>query len=251
MALIEIEKSDEIAILRLNNGITNNINLKFVTEILRNINELKDESSIRGIVFVSGNDKFFSIGFDLPRLYKQSIDEVKTFYQNFNKLCLELYTFPKPTIAAITGHAIAGGCILALCCDYRIIAEGRKLMGLNEIKLGLPVPYPADRILHQIVGNRIAREIIFTGEFYPSEKLLKIGIVDEMLPIEQVLPKAIRKAKLIGAMPTVAFNNIKQNHVEFVKKKIETKLAEDEKNFLDCWQSDEVQELIKDAIKKF
>lgn len=93
-------------------------------------------------------------------------DEGRSLAKLKNKLVayLALYTLPKPVVAAITGHAIAGGCILALCCDYRFISEGRKLMGLNEVKLGVPVPYLADRVLHALVGTRYAREIIESGE---------------------------------------------------------------------------------------
>ena len=109
----------------------------------------------------------------------------------FNQVCMELYTMPKPTVAAVTGHAIAGGCILALCCDYRFAAEGRKLMGLNEIRLGVPVPYLADCVLRQIVGARNAREIMETGEFYLPEQSLQIGMIDRVLPLEKVVADSI------------------------------------------------------------
>jgi enoyl-CoA hydratase/carnithine racemase len=205
MSDVELEKHDEITILRLNQGTTNPLNLEFIQEISKNMELLKNDPNVRGVVITSGNDKFLSIGFDLPILFKQNKNEVKTFYKTFNRLCLEIYTFPKPTIAALTGHAIAGGCILTLCFDY---------------KLGLAVPYPADRILYQLVGSRTANEIVSTGDFYPSEKLLEMGMVDLVMPIEHVLDKSIEKAKLLGAMPTEAYKMIKQNRVESVKAQI-------------------------------
>jgi enoyl-CoA hydratase/carnithine racemase len=251
MSDIELEKHDEITILRLNQGTTNPLNLEFIQEISKNMELLKNDPNVRGVVITSGNDKFLSIGFDLPILFKQNKNEVKTFYKTFNRLCLEIYTFPKPTIAALTGHAIAGGCILTLCFDYRFIAEGRKLMGLNEIKLGLAVPYPADRILYQLVGSRTANEIVSTGDFYPSEKLLEMGMVDLVMPIEHVLDKSIEKAKLLGAMPTEAYKMIKQNRVESVKAQILEQLEKKEELFLERWFEPETRKLLEEAIKKF
>jgi enoyl-CoA hydratase/carnithine racemase len=78
-----------------------------------------------------------------------------------DSMCLEMLTISKPLVAGIAGHAIAGGCILSLCCDYRFISEGRKLIGLNEIKLGVPVPYVADCILRKLIGHRLARDVPF------------------------------------------------------------------------------------------
>ena len=113
----------------------------------------------------------------------------------------KLFTFPKPTAAAISGHAIAGGCILTLCCDYRYIAEGRKLMGLNEIKLGVPVPYVADCILRSLVGFRHAREIMESGDFYQPETSFQKGLVDAVLPLENVLAPVASRVDIFCQTP--------------------------------------------------
>jgi enoyl-CoA hydratase/carnithine racemase len=106
MALIDIEKEDKIAILKLNNGVTNPLNLEFISILSKELTDLGNDSSIDGIVLTSTNNKFFSIGFDLPQLHNQSIEEVTEFYQTYNRLCLLIYTIPKPTIAAIIGRYI-------------------------------------------------------------------------------------------------------------------------------------------------
>lgn len=154
MKLIRREYRDRVAILKLNRGIINALNLQLVNQLAENLQKVRDDSDVHSLVLCSSNEKFFSIGFDIPELFKLTRKDFRVFYQAFNRVCMDLYTLPKPTIAAITGHAIAGGCILALCCDYRFIAEGRKLMGLNEIKLGIPVPYPGDCILRHVAGTR-------------------------------------------------------------------------------------------------
>ena len=251
MKLIDIEYHDKAIVLKLNRGITNPINLHLVNELAENLERVRDNTDVRSLVLASSNDKFFSIGLDIPQLFELTKEDFRFFYQSFNRVCIDLYTLPKPTIAAITGHATAGGCILALCCDYRFIAEGRKLMGLNEIKLGVPVPYPADRILRQIVGTRNAHEIMDAGEFYQTEALLQMNMVDQVLPLEAVLPKSIEQAKSLGALPHKAFEMTKRNVVETVEAQILTHLAEKEQLFIERWYSEEARERLKEAIKKF
>ena len=203
------------------------------------------------LVLTSVSDKFFSIGFDIPALYDLPTKEFTTIYRAFNQLCLDLYTFPKPTVAGIKGHAIAGGTILALCCDYRFIAVGHKLMGLNEIRLGVPVPYLADLILQQVVGSRIARQVVESGELYPAVELADLGLVDGVLLLDQVLPRAIEKANFLGALPQDAFALIKNNRVEGVVRNFNQYRQEKEKQFIDSWYSPAARELLKAAMDRF
>ena len=251
MALTKMENLDGVSVLRLTNGVTNPISLELIRDISKNLDKLKDDGETHSLVITGTNDKFFSIGFDLPNLYKQGKDEIRTFYRAYNRLCLDLYTFPKPTVAALTGHAIAGGCILALCCDYRVIASGKKLMGLNEIKLGVPVPYPGDIILKQIIGTRYAQMIMEVGEFYRPEALMQMGMVNDVVKLKGVMEKALEHARILGKYPPMAFRMIKKNRVEEVKRQILEDLDEKEQYFLKCWFSDETRELLKEATKKF
>jgi enoyl-CoA hydratase/carnithine racemase len=251
MALIKIENQDNVAIIRLTNGVTNPISLELIKEISQNLKELKENSSVSGVVFTGSNDKFFSIGFDLPNLYKQGEKEIRTFFRAYNRLCIELYSYPKPTVAALTGHAIAGGCILAICCDYRVIASGKKLMGLNEIKLGVPIPYPGDVILKQIIGTRYAQMIMEMGEFFGPEQLIQMGMVNQVERSKSVLERAVEQAKLLGDFPEMAYRMIKKNRVEKVNEQIMENLEEKEQYFLNCWFSKETRKLLKEATKKF
>jgi enoyl-CoA hydratase/carnithine racemase len=251
VAFIEVVRRDRAAVLKLSRGVTNSLNLQLVNQLREYLKELREGSDRQSLVLSSHNDKFFSIGFDIPGLSKLGKEDFKIFYQAFNRLCMDLYTLPAPTIAAITGHAIAGGCILALCCDYRFIAEGRRLMGLNEIKLGVPVPYPGDCILRQIIGARHAREMMSTGEFYRPRELLEMGVVDHVLPLDQVIQQSIEKAEMLIALPCEPFKAIKRNRVESVEAEVQEHLAERENFFLDCWYSKETRKRLREAIKKF
>ncbi len=251
MTLVRFEPVGDVAVLKLNRGVTNAINMDMAVELSNAVEEIRRSGYFRALVLTSSNDKFFSIGFDVPELINLSRREFLEFYHAFNQLCLNLYTLPKPTIAAITGHAIAGGCILTLCCDFRYVSQGRKLMGLNEIKLGLPIPYFADRTLRQIVGDRAATEILYTGEFYPPEKALEMRLVDGVFPPDEVLSRAIEKVGAIGRLPDKAFAILKENRTREISNEFLRNFEEELSTFVDFWFSDEAQKRLREAIKNF
>jgi enoyl-CoA hydratase/carnithine racemase len=248
---VRIEHEGGVALLYLSRGITNALNLELVTGLSQAIEDVKLDADICGLVLTSANDKFFSIGFDIPQLFDLSPDDFASFYRAFNRLCLDLYTLPKPTAAAITGHATAGGCILALCCDYRTIAQGRKLIGLNEIMLGVPVPYVADCILRQLVGQRLARDVIDSGAFHDPEEALRLGLVDQALPLSEVIPAAIEKVRGLGSSPGEAFAEIKRYRTEPVLQQVEPRLEETDRAFIGYWYGQAARERLKEAMSRF
>jgi enoyl-CoA hydratase/carnithine racemase len=249
--MILTEMRGKVAVVKMDRGVTNALNLDLVKELSDTFRRLKDDPDVCSLVFTSANEKFFSIGFDIPQLYDLRRDEFEVFYRAFNRLSLDLFRLPKPTVAALAGHAVAGGCVLALCCDYRYIAEGRKLMGLNEVKLGVPVPYPADCILRQSVGDRVAREVMETGDFYPAEQSLIIGMVDRVCPADRLMEDAVEKAESLGRTPAVALAAIKQSRVEGVARRVLERLAEKERLFLDCWFSYDARKRLKVAMERY
>jgi enoyl-CoA hydratase/carnithine racemase len=251
MSLISIEIDDTTAFIKLNREITNAINLQMVDELSSALQDLGSNDGVHSLVFTSENEKFFSIGLDIPQLYDLPRQEFVHFFHTFNQVCIDLLAFPKPTIAAITGHAIAGGCILTLCCDYRLIAAGHKLMGLNEVKLGVPVPFPAACLLPHIVGDRNAREMMYTGDFYSPKQAYGMGLVDEVVQIEQVRSRSIEKAKALSAGSAQAITQIKRGHIERIKTQIEKLLEESEVNFINRWYADDTRKNLKEAMDKF
>ncbi len=251
MSMLSVDCQDTVVVVRLSRGVTNALNLELVSELDALLERIEHDASASALVLGSGSEKFFSIGFDIPHLFELPSQDFQTFYAAFNRVCHRLYMLRKPTVAAITGHAVAGGCILALCCDYRFIADGKKLMGLNEIKLGVPVPYLADCVLRELVGTRYARDMMDTGEFYTPADSLRMGLVDQVLPAGDVMARAVDQARLLGAWPREAFALIKQNRVEQVGQRVLARREEKERLFLDCWYSEEARRRLREAIAKF
>lgn len=251
MGTIAIDRYDKVVLVKLNRGVTNALSLESVNELAGFIKQVRSDSTVHGLVLASANHKFFSIGFDIPQLYGFSKDAFHSFYRLFSQTCLDLLTLPKPTIAALTGHAIAGGCILALCCDYRFIGQGRKLVGLNEVKLGVPVPHLADCCVRSLIGTREAREVLERGEFYESEEAAGLGLVDEVLPVGEVVEKAVEKCQQLGSLPAAAYGMIKRNRVAGIEAEVLAKWEEQERFFVECWYSKEARVRLREAMERF
>ncbi len=248
MKNITIEPKENIAILRLARGVTNAINPALVAECTEALQQIQQQ--YQGMV-LTGGVKFLSIGLDLPALLPFDRTEMIAFWRQFDRMLLKLYTLPMPTACAVSGHATAGGTILAISCDFRYIAPGKRLMGLNEIKIGVPVPYLADLILRQVVGDRVATEMTYTGEFVDPEQAAARGLVDGIFAETEVETKAVEKVVAIAARVKEAFVFIKQSRVEEIEHRFEQYAESRLDRFLDCWFQPDVQELLHRAADKF
>ncbi|MEJ2098781.1 MAG: enoyl-CoA hydratase/isomerase family protein [Desulfobacterales bacterium] len=248
MSKVKIEAHGNVAVLRLSNGVTNAISPELVEDLADALAQAKEE--FKGLI-LAGGFKFFSIGFDLPTLLQLERSAMADFYFKFNQIALDLYTVPIPTACAIAGHAIAGGTILALTADFRLASSGRKLMGLNEVKIGVPVPFLADLMLRQIVGDRGATQLNYRGEFLESEQAKKIGLLDDVCPADELDQKTIEVVADLAALPPYGFKLIKANRVEEIHSRFKEKGRVKIDLFLDCWFSPAVQELLKKAAEKF
>jgi enoyl-CoA hydratase/carnithine racemase len=250
-AFLATEQHDGVALVRMCHGVTNAIGPPMLGALKETILRVRDDPATGAVVLAGANSKFFSIGLDIPSLLDLPQEAFQAFQTDFSRLCLALYTLPKPTVAAITGHATAGGYILALCCDYRFIAEGRKLIGLNEIRLGVPVPFVADRALAALVGQYRARTITDDGEFHTPQRALALGLVDRIVPADDVVAQSIQRARFLAEMPGTAFAQIKANRVGPVCTAIEAVLEEKDLQFIQAWYSPQARARLREAAAKF
>lgn len=248
MSLVKLEDKENLTIVRLDNGVTNAISPALTEELSKVISSVKKDSA--GMV-LAGGDKFYSMGFDLPRLLLLDRSGMTEFFYFFNQVVFEILTIPIPTAAAIKAHAIAGGTILLLACDYRVAASGKVLMGLNEVKLGVPAPYLPDLTLRSIAGDVIASEMLYHGEFVDSSDAQSKGIIHSTVSKSDVEDKALEWVAGIAKLPSKAFQAAKANRVEAIAARYENSFREKNEKFLDCWFSPESQELLAEAAKKF
>lgn len=249
MSRLDWNVEDGVAMVRMNNGATNPIDMEMARELRDAVHRAADDPEVRSLVLAGANQKFFSIGFDLPHWTGPGERDFAPFFRFYNELCLDLFSLPKPTVAALEGHAVAGGFILATCCDSRILAEGKKLMGMNEIKLGVPVPYTAERILRSLAGPRTCRLVMEEGGFYPPEQAYVMELVDQVVPLERVLPAAVAKARFLGEMPEGAFALFKRNRVHEIAADIRAHSAQSDLEFLERWIAPATRERLKLAAE--
>jgi enoyl-CoA hydratase/carnithine racemase len=248
MSNITIEAVGPVARLRLANGVTNAIGAALVEDLLAVLPKVKAE--FRGML-LAGGSKFFSIGLNLPELVKLNRGEMDSFWDRFDRLVLDLYTLSVPTVSVIGGHAVAGGTILALATDYRFIAGGRKLMGLNEVNIGLPVPYLADLLLRRVVGDRAAAAMIFSGELIPPDEALRLGLVDGVRDEAELEAHGLDFLKKLALKPQPAMGIIKTNRTRAVCSEFEGQREAKKAAMLDCWFEPAVQGLLRQAAEKF
>lgn len=248
MANVTLEEHGAVGLLRMTNGATNALSPAMVEDLYQALAEAGKR--FRGVV-LAGGEKFFSIGLNLPELVALDPQAMTAFWTRFEDTVLALYTLPVPTAAAIAGHATAGGAILALACDFRFVAAGRKLIGLNEVKIGLAVPYLPDRMLRQIVGDRTATRLTYHGVFLDPEEARAAGLVEAVAPAGEVEAQALAAVAELAALPPLGLRQIKHNRVRDLKADFEARREALMREFLECWFSPPAREALKEAAKKF
>ena len=152
---------------------------------------------------LSGGPKVFSAGLDVPRLVALGGDRaaLTAAWEAFFHAARALTRAPVPVAAAVAGHAPAGGCVLALCCDYRVMAEGPYRIGLNETQVGLVAPEGIQALLRRVVGAHRAERLLVAGELVDAERALALGLVDELAPIDGVAVRAHAWLQELLALP--------------------------------------------------
>ena len=248
MGKVLIEASGDIAVVRLNNGPTNAVNLELVETLLAALQTVAKE--FNGMV-LAGGEKFFSIGLSLPELLKLNRSDMTDFWYAFNRSTVALYTLPLPTVCAIAGHAPAVGTIWACACDFRFAAEGRSAIGLNEIQLGIPTPFIVDMMLRQIAGDQTANDLLYSGRMITPEEAKRLQLLNNLFPKEEVEARAIEKSGKMAALPSLAYAEIKAVRNDAIRDIFEREHKERHEAFLNAWFSDQAQKLLHAALKHF
>eukprot|EP00123_Amoebidium_parasiticum_P001501 comp12607_c0_seq1/m.7643 comp12607_c0_seq1/g.7643 ORF comp12607_c0_seq1/g.7643 comp12607_c0_seq1/m.7643 type:complete len:288 (-) comp12607_c0_seq1:549-1412(-) len=186
---------DGVASINLNRKPVNSFNTQLLTEMVDALNEVEADKSVRAVVVGSKQGSVFSAGLDLLEMYQPDPARIRSFWTAVQEQWLRFYGSNLPLIAAINGHAPAGGCMLALTCDYRIMAEGKYAIGLNETQLGIVAPGFFIDTMVNTVGHRHSERLLQLGQMVPSSQALSIGLVDEVVPQSDVMHRAVDTAK--------------------------------------------------------
>lgn len=194
--LVETQDVGPIRVLRMARPPVNALNPQLCRDLIAAL-ETALHDDVSGVV-LAGNPKIFSAGLDVPYLISLGEDRrgLLEAWQAFFGVARLLAAFRVPVVAALTGHSPAGGCVLALCCDYRLMARStdpaRPLqIGLNETQVGLTVPEGIQRLMRRVVGEYRSERLLIAGAMLTAEQAQGIGLVDELVASEDVVPRAI------------------------------------------------------------
>lgn len=192
METLKLTQKENYSILTFDRGKSNPMNLQMFVEMIAVLKSLKNDENSKALV-ISGKENFYSSGLDLPEIMTYDKDKTRLFWKTFMELVIELVAFPKPLVAAITGHAPAGGCIVAIACDYRIMGGGNFKIGLNEIPVGITVPRHIFELYAFWLGKHRAYQFLMEGKLMNPQQASDAGLIDVVVPVEQVLETAERK----------------------------------------------------------
>jgi enoyl-CoA hydratase len=200
LTMIERDSADGVAVVRLAHGPVNALDLDLLAAITQVFRELDHDD--HGAVVFTGAGRAFCAGVDLWRIVDGGQSYVEEFLPALVEAFETVFTHGKPVVAALNGHAIAGGAIFAAACDRRLIAEGRGRVGVSELLVGVPFPSAGLEILAYAVGEQVQRDLVVTGGTHEPAEALSRGLVDEVVPGDRLLDRAIAVAhQLASSVP--------------------------------------------------
>jgi len=234
--------------LVMNDG-PNALNDPLMEALSSALSELR-ENGAPPVLVRSSHRALFCPGWDLKVLAGVERDRVAAALGRFNRLIFDLFSYPGPTAAAIEGHAVAGGCLLALCCDLRVMAAGQPRIGLSELNLGVPVPASSLIMLRERLAANVVEELVVGGDGCNAERARGLGVVHRIAEPGLVRAKTEQELIRLASKSRAAFAATKRFLLgESWRRMSEPSLADDEL-FLDCWFSDETQERITGTVAR-
>src|SRR5258708_6777422 len=248
MSSIRTENVDGLLILTLARGKANALNAAMLEDLHGAVAQAH-APDVRGLVLASGCPKFFSGGFDVKEVFQYDRETMTLYFGSFMDLYEDLFRLPKPVVAALSGHTVAGGAVLALACDVRVMAEGPFRFALNEVNLGVVLPAGIIRMAVDAIGARHARELFLAGEPLSPTRALEIGLVSELAPPERVLERAVALARYLSEKPAGAFAGIKRTVIEACGHAAAGADRRRLTQFIDQWFSPESEQRRNELLK--
>jgi 3,2-trans-enoyl-CoA isomerase len=244
MSFIILSKSDSVATLTLSRGKVNALNESAIDQIKSSLIELEKDESVKALI-LTGQGNFFSFGFDIPEFLSYSKDSFTEFLTKFTDLYTYMFLFPKPVIAALNGHTMAGGCMLATTCDYRIMVSGKAKIALNEISFGSSLLAGSVEMLKYCVGQKNAESILYGGSLYSAEEASLLGLIDKISSQDTLMEDAEKAAHDLAGKDSTAFRSVKGILRKPVAEEMVRKEKEVIREFVDIWYSEKTWNNLK------
>lgn len=201
--MIERQDQDGVRVLRLAHGKVSAMDIELAQAFIAELNAAA-VASVRAVV-ITGTGSSFSAGVDLYRIIKDGPAYGERFLPVLDAMLRDALTFPKPLVAAVNGHAIAGGCILAATCDRRIMADGNGRIGVPELAVGVPFPALPLQIMAARMPDASFRDLVMSGRTVQVDEAITLGLVDEKCGADALLDRALTAARQLASIPAEAY----------------------------------------------
>ena len=218
MKRLTLEKREGLGFIHLDDGKANAIQDELLAQLDVALESCERDPDLRAVV-LSGRDGFFSAGLDLKLMPSLADPELRATLRHFCETSLRLFTFPKPLVAGITGHAVAGGAVFSLCADVRVAAEGTYRIGLSEVAIGIPLPTFILNVAREALPAAQVTPCCLHGALVGPEEALRSGIVQEICALEEVRERAAAQARRLAQLKPAAYQS--------TKRRLRAKLAEE------------------------
>lgn len=208
MDFVRLQKSNGITTLTLNRGKVNALNVELVSQLEARLRDLEADNGTAAVI-LTGAGKFLSFGFDIPEFLSFTKQQFTDYLTSFTDLYTYLFLYPKPVVAALNGHAMAGGCMLALACDRRVMIASNARIALNEIGFGSSVFAGSTEMLRFLVGNANATAVLYSGAMYQTDEAKKLGLIEQVATEDTFLIAVADAATALKEKSAPAFASIK------------------------------------------
>jgi enoyl-CoA hydratase len=207
--MIHREDIGAVTVLRFEHGKANAVDIDLFEALCAQLEQLETEPP-RAVV-LTGNGSSFSAGVDLNQVVEGGADYLRRFLPLLTRTVRKLFTYPRPVLAAVNGHAIAGGCVLVCACDLRVATTGPAKIGLTELLVGVPFPVAALEAARFALPDRLVQNLVYTGRLLSGQEAQAVGLVDELAEPEALLPTTIARAEQLQRIAPAAFAATKKH----------------------------------------
>jgi enoyl-CoA hydratase len=246
--LVEVDRDGPVAICRLNRPPANAIEIEFTQQLEAVLTELMTDTDV-GALVLTGTGRFFSGGLDLKVVPHYGAAEQRQLINSINRMVARLYGCPLPIVAAVNGHAVAGGLILVLTCDYRVGTTVPCKLGLTEARVGIPFPAGPMAVLKAELAPPAVRLLTLEADNRGPEAARAMGILDDLAPPDQLLARAIEKAKDLASIPQEAYGRIKRQLRGDTVSTIEKIVAQGSDPMLESWINEAAPEAAASVLR--